>query len=142
MGVNINTGMQRTLISPKTWESLIFFILKFLKKYLTYLCSLKKNLLADFPLFYFTGIEFAYMVQQVCNVTYPFVYLLSRQRTHLRSSISFFVHFLFHCWISIHEAAHTEASSKGKRVVSDFKTAFYLCPNSQFGVEIAVSWKV
>lgn len=34
--------------------------------------------------------------------------------------------FLFHCCIST-QAGCTEASSKGEHVVSDFKTAFYLC---------------
>lgn len=78
-----------------------------------YLCSLKTNALADFPLLCFTGIEFTDVIQQVCNVTYPFPYLLSRQVTHLRHSMSFFVRFLFHCCISTHQAGHTSSLIKG-----------------------------
>ena len=131
LGVDINNVMQRTQFLPKHMGVPHFFRITIPKKTTPCICAHWKQTSRQIFLFYFTGIEFVYVILQVCNVTCPFLYLLSRQVTCPRSSTSFLVRFLFPCCIGIHQAGHTEASLKGKRVVSDFKTAFYLCP-SQF----------
>lgn len=111
-----------------------FFLIKIpKKKYPMYLCSLKTNALADFPLLCFTGIKFTDVIQQVCNVTYPFPYLLSRQVTHLRHSMSFFCTFFVPL---LHQHSSSWTHIKPYRRVRGWflisKLLFICVPNNHF----------
>lgn len=137
LDVDINTGMHRTLFLPKR-RSDSFFHIKIPKKLCHLFVLIGNKSWQFFPLFYFTGFEFTCVVHRVCNVTDPFMYLLSSSAPQKQRKLS--SKFFVHCCISIHQEGHSKASSEDKRFLLLSKLLMVCVPKSKLGYSGCSVW--